>query len=221
MRAAEPDLRTAAEAALAYLAATDPLPPEPCDAILGFGVFDRRLPRFCGELHARGAAPRVIFIGGFGAGTGDLGGPEADVWREELRRSHPEIGDEQVIIENRSSNTAENVAFTAELLARRYPSLAFGCGVRRVIVVASPSRMRRTRLTLWKQQPELAVVRQLPAVSFDAERALYERNGVPYLAHLAGELDRLVAYPQRGWIADEPLPEEIIRAHGLLRAAVA
>lgn len=214
----KPEILAAARRALAYLAATDPLPPTPCDAIVGFGVFDLRLPVFCGDLLTRGAAPRIIFTGGIGAGTGRLGGPEAEVWRATLRQSHPQITDRQVIVENHSTNTAENIACTAELLAREHPAFAFGRGLRRIIVVASPSRLRRVFLTLRQTHPVLALIRQLPPVSFEAELAVYGLQGIDYLAHLAGELNRLVDYPAKGWIAAEPLPPEIAAAHATLRA---
>lgn len=211
----------AARRTLAYLAATDPLPTQPVDAIIGFGVFDLSLPRFCGELHLRGHAPCLVFTGGLGAGTGTLGGPEADVWRAELRRAYPQISDATVVLENRSTNTAENIRFTADLLAREHPSLALGLGLRSALIVASPSRLRRVQLTLRHLHPTVRTFRALPPVDFDREAALYAENGVDFVAHLTGELDRLVDYPGRGWIAAEPLPPEIAAAHAVLRAAAA
>lgn len=217
MRPDDPCRRDAAATALAYLAETDPLPAAPLDAIVGFGVFDLRLPRFCAELLLRGVAPRLVFTGGIGAGTGELGGPEADVWRTEVRRAYPQITDDQIVLENRSTNTAENIAFTAALLRARSPALAFGAGLRRVGIVASPSRLRRVRLTMAKLLPEVATVRLLPTADFEVERALYTRNGVDYLDHLAGELDRIVEYPARGWIVAEPLPAGIEACRAILR----
>jgi hypothetical protein len=218
MRNVDGHLRQAAELALGYLGETDPLPSHPADAVIGFGVFDRTLPRFCGELYERGLARHIIFTGGFGAGTGNLGGPEADVWREELRGSHPRIPDEKIVVENRSSNTAENIRFTAELLARDYPSLAFGRGIRTALSVASPSRLRRVQLTMRQLQPAVRVIRQRPVCNFETERQLYELNGIDYFAHLLGELDRLIDYPAHGWIAAEPVPKEILAARDVLRA---
>ena len=211
------DVRAAAQTVLHYLAETDPAPTTPVDAVIGFGVFDLTLPRFCAELYERGLARRIIFTGGLGAGTGDLGGPEADVWRTEVQRTHPQISDDMIITETRSTNTSENIAYTAELLARDYPAQAFGTGIRTAIIVASPSRLRRVRLTLWKQQPGVRVIRMLPRVDFEAEYALYTRQGVDYLAHLTGELDRIAAYPERGWIVPEPLPAEVLAAGEVLR----
>jgi hypothetical protein len=216
-----PEILAAARRTLAYLAATDPLPAAPGDAIMGFGVFDLRLPVFCGELFRQGRAPRLIFSGGRGAGSGRLAAPEADAWRAALHQAYPDIPDTSVILENRSTHTAENIAFTADLLAREHPELAFGRGLRRLFIVASPSRLRRVGLTLAHLHPELTVIRCLPPFSFEAELAVYGLQGIDYLAHLAGELDRIVAYPARGWIAADPLPLEIAAAHAVLRAATA
>lgn len=203
---------------VSYLAETDPIGDMPCDAVIGFGMFDLSLPRFCGDLYARGLAPLIVFTGGIGAGTGDLGGPEADVWRRELRRSHPAIPDAAVIVENQSTNTGENVAFTAALLERDRPDRAFGRGLARVAIVASPTRLRRVWLTLRRQQPTLSIARCLPPFDVDVDRAGYEAQGIDYTSHVLGELDRIVDYPARGWILAERLPEPIDAARATLRA---
>ena len=210
-----PAVDSAAREIFAYLSATDAPPAEPCDAVLGFGTFDLTLAAFCGELHARGFARRIVLTGGIGAGTADLGRPEADAWRDEILRLHPQIDPRSIIVENRSTNTAENIEFTAALLTREFPELAFGRGLRTALVVASPSRLRRVKLTLQKRLPELRIWRRLPAVDFDRESALHESKGIAYLPHLAGEIDRIRDYPTRGWIAAEPLPAEIIAARRL------
>lgn len=212
-----PDLESAVRVVFSYLSETDPLGDVPYDAVLGFGMFDLSLPRFCGELYARRQVRRVIFTGGIGAGTGNLGGPEADVWRAELARSHPGIAASDILIENRSTNTGENVAFTAQLIERERPDLAFGGGVRRVIVVASPTRLRRVWLTLRQQQPTLEVCRQLPPVTVAGDRACYAAQGLDLVSHMCGELDRIERYPAAGWIVPEPLPTTVIAARDTLR----
>lgn len=214
-----PERRHAAARIFSYLSEVDPAPTQPADAVIGFGVFDLTLPQYCASLYERGLARFIVFTGGIGAGTGDLGGPEADVWRAEVRRSHPTIGDACIVTENRSTNTAENIHFTTALLARNHPELAFGTGIRTAIIVASPSRLRRVRLTMRKLLPEVAVIRMLPPVELDRERALYARQGIDYEAHLVGELDRISSYPAKGWIAPEPLPADVVAAGEVLRRA--
>ncbi len=218
INSAQSELTIAAREIFAYLAATDPLPATSADAILGFGMFDLTLPAFCGELFARGLARHIVFTGGIGAGTGNLGQPEADAWRAALFDAYPNFPHEKLVLENRSTNTAENIDFTAALLARDFPALAFDRGLRTALVVASPSRLRRVKLTLQHLQPALHVTRCLPpATTFNREYALYAAQGQDYFAHLAGELDRIVTYPARGWIAAEPLPPAIAAAHTVLR----
>lgn len=207
----------AARTALTYLAAADPRPDEPADAVIGFGTFDLRLARFCGDLYAQGAARVIVFTGGIGAGTADLGQPEANAWADELARSHPRIPRAQVILENRSTNTADNIRLTAELLKRAHPRLAFGRGIRTALIVASPTRLRRVALTLRQLLPALHTVRCVAEANFDRERALHDSKGIPFVPHLTGELDRIVDYPQRGWIAPEPLPPHVAAAHAVLR----
>jgi uncharacterized SAM-binding protein YcdF (DUF218 family) len=203
---------------LAYLSETDRPPHAAVAAVIGFGTFDLALPVFCAEAFFRYRAKRIIFTGGIGAGTADLGKPEADAWAEAAMAAHPTLRREQLILENRSTNTAENIRFTAELLAHEYPNFQFGAGLDHAVVVASPSRLRRVKLTLQHLQPRLRVTRALPPVDFDREFAEHERKGIPYLAHLCGELDRIVSYPARGWIAEEKLPTNIAEAHTVLRA---
>lgn len=208
----------AARLAFAYLAETDPLPATPVDAIIGFGMFDLELPVFCGELFRRGLARHVIFTGGIGAGTGSLGQPEADAWAAALFRADPSFPRDRLILENRSTNTAENIAFTTALLAQTHPALAFGIGLRTALIVASPSRLRRVRLTMWQHHPAVAVTRCLPPSDFAREESLYAAQGQDYADHLAGELDRIVAYAERGWIAPEPLPPALGAARPTLHA---
>ena len=200
-----------------YLAATDVLAAIACDAVIGFGVFDLKLARLCGELYVSGRVARIIFTGGIGAGSADLGQPEADAWYAELRQAHPKIPREHVILENRSTNTAENIRFTAKLLERHHPALSFGRGIKTVIAVASPSRLRRVRLTLMQMQPDLRILGRHTGSSFEAEHALYASKGIDFVAHLVGELDRIVDYAARGWISPEPLPPPIAAAHQHLK----
>jgi uncharacterized SAM-binding protein YcdF (DUF218 family) len=200
-----------------YLSETDAPSDRQADAVIGFGTFDVMLASFCGELYAQQRARRIVFTGGVGSGTADLGMPEADAWRKQLARTHPGIPPGNITTENRSTNTAENIAFTAELLMRNNQVFNFERGLKHALIVASPSRLRRVKLTLQRLQPNLRTTRHLPSyANFEHEAALYEAKGIDYLAHLIGELDRLVAYPARGWIAAEVLPKRIAAAHAIL-----
>jgi len=207
----------AAAVVFRYLTEVDALPEAKADAVIGFGIFDLALPQYCAELFTRGHARVIVFTGGMGAGTGNLGGPEAEAWRAEVQQSHPQLSNATFVIENRSTNTAENVGFTAEVLRETHPALAFGRGISSALLVASPSRLRRVRLTMRKLQPAVTVFRTSPSTTLAREQALYASHGIDYFAHLAGEIDRLVTYAERGWIAPEPVPRDVLVAAAALR----
>ena len=59
---------------------------EPADLIIGFGHFDPKIPRRCCELYVQGYAPRILYTGGIGAGSADIGMAEAIYFREESGR---------------------------------------------------------------------------------------------------------------------------------------
>lgn len=201
----------------AYLSETDAGTAAPYDAVIGFGMFDLTLPRFCGDLYTQGRARAIVFTGGIGAGTGTLGGPEADAWRQVLQQAYPAIPDRDVVLENRSTNTGENVTFTTALLRERHPRLAFGVGLRRALVVASPTRLRRVWLTLRHHHAALETARCLPAVDLHADGARYAAEGIDYRAHVLGELDRIERYADLGWIVPEPLPDSVRAARAVLQ----
>ena len=146
--------------------------------------------------------------------------PEADAWLLQLARTHPHINARDVVIENASTNTAENIRFTAAMLRRDHPQLAFGEGIRSALIVASPSRLRRVKLTMQKLEPGVRVYRCLPPATFETERELYVGKAIGYVEHLIGELDRIESYPARDWIVADPLPTEIVEARALLRSTV-
>jgi len=126
----------AAERVFGYLRIEDPLP-ERADLIVGFGHFDMRIPRRCGELWLRYGAT-ILFTGGRGSGTADLSVPEADAFFAELKTAFPGIPDGSVILENGSTNTTENVRFSAGLLEKRFGKGFFGSRRPTVVICASP-----------------------------------------------------------------------------------
>jgi uncharacterized SAM-binding protein YcdF (DUF218 family) len=203
---------TAARIIFDYLNAPDAGAPDICDAVIGFGVFDLRVAALCGALHAAGRARRIIFTGGIGAGTADLGHPEADAFADELFRLYPKVDRASVVIENRSTNTGENVRFTLDLLARNHPELAPGVGLRTALLVASPARLRRVRLTWKRQTPAIVAWGVAPTSTLECEQMLHANKGIDYPALLVGEIERIRDYPARGWIDAEPIPAPVTAA---------
>ena len=75
------------------------------DAVIGFGHFDLKIPRRCLALHRSGLAPLIVFSGGMGAGTADLGQAEARAFLDEIRAAGG-VDEGAVVFEDRSDPTA-------------------------------------------------------------------------------------------------------------------
>lgn len=208
--------REPAERLFDWLRASDPLPRK-ADAIVGFGHFDLRVPRTCGELARSGLTGRVIFTGGVGAGSAGLGAPEADVFAAELARDFPEIAGAGCLTENRSTNTSENIRFTRSMLERAGESWAFGGGTKSAVLVAHPARLRRVRQTWRKLAPEVVPWAVAPATDFASDFALHRANGSSLVAQILGEMERILTYPAKGWIEPVEVPRDIGAALGRLR----
>lgn len=186
--------------------------PEPADTVIGFGHFDLRIARHCGDLFRQGRAKRIIFTGGLGAGSADLSQPEAKAFAAELARTHPEIPTTQILLESTSTNTGENVQNTLQAAAERNWPLD------RVILVATPFRQRRVMQTWRQRAPRSQGQSSPPSSSLDIDIALFATKNEVLLHQLPGELDRLTLYASRGWIAPVPIPDDVHQAAITLRS---
>ena len=210
----DPRLLEAGSAIFDYLRLEDPLPRE-TGLIIGFGHFDLRIPRLCGELYQKYKAP-VLFTGGTGSGTADLGRPEADAFRDELNSLFPGIPPDQVLAENRSSNTTENILFSGilwrETTGKSFPDSA--------ILVATPYRQRRVFQTCEKNLGSRRFFNAPVPSTFSAELQRFRSKGQDLLTLLAGEIERLVVYAEKGCITAEKVPRQILDLCETIRQAL-
>ena len=201
----------AAKRIFEYLRVRDAALPT-ADLVIGFGHFDLEIPRLCGALYESGRGDRVLLTGGIGAGTADLPDAEAIVFGRVLAESHPGIPAEHVFIESASTNTGENIRFSNETLRRADPAFCFARGIRSVIAVASPYRQRRVLRTMQHLYPLIRVYNCPPDRSFEEEIQVFASKGQDLAALLAGELDRIMTYPAKGFMAAETIPPEVLAA---------
>jgi hypothetical protein len=214
-----PDSR-ALEIVYLWLAQADALPAAPADVVLGLGHFDRAIPRLCAELVRAGRARWIVFCGGTGGGSGDFQQPEALEFRDEVRRGWPELEERIALLETRSTNTGENLAFVTTALADARPDLYPGSGMRTAIVVTTPCRLRRALATVRRHWPDVQSVGSCPVRTVIEEETLYAQQGLTLRAQVMGEVERLVNYPARGFIAPVAVPAEILAAARQLGARV-
>ena len=185
------------------------------DAILVLCSHDIAVAERGAQLFLDGWAPLLIFSGGLGTITRQLWHePEADQFASiAIRMGVPR---ERIVIENRSTNTGENVKFTRELLAAKqlFPQ--------RFILVQKPYMERRTYATFTKHWPEPNVVVTSPQVSFDEYVGRYSNSALSsddVIAIMVGDLQRIRVYPEQGFQIPQHIPDDVWDAfEALVRA---
>ena len=130
------------------------------DAILVLCSHDTAVAERGAQVFLDGWAPLLIFSGGLGSITRELWTePEADQFAAiAVRMGAPR---ERILVENRSTNTGENVLFTKQLLADR------GLTPQSFILVQKPYMERRSYATFRKLWPEKQAIVTSPQVSLD------------------------------------------------------
>ncbi len=184
--------------------------PEPADLIIGFGHFDMKIPDTCTMHYQRGLAPRILFTGGIGAGSADLIMPEAKAFLERTRKSGPFIPEEAVFLEDKSTNTSENIVFSEKVLANAKPPLHFGKEIKRIILVANAYRQLRVMLTMKKHFPDVKLINCPPETTYEKQKLMYQLKFQNFDDLLIGEVDRIKNYPDKGWIDKIDIPPIIL-----------
>ncbi len=168
-------------------------PPQPAEAIVVFaggvgesgragGGLQERL-RTAVDLYRGGHAPSMILSSGFVYGF-----KEAELMR--ALAIDQGVPADRIAIEDRATNTFENVRFTAAILKQR--------GWRSILLVSSPYHMRRASLVWAKVAPEVTVIPTPPA-----QAQFYEHTRGASLDQIRGLLQEyaaIVVYWWRGWI---------------------
>ena len=180
----------------------------PADAILVLCSHDTAVATRGAQLFLDGWAPFLIFSGGLGTITRQLWHePEADQFAAiAIGMGVPR---EHILIENRSTNTGENVQFTKQLLAEKQLSPG------RFILVQKPYMERRSYATFKRHWPEKDVVVTSPQVSFDEYLASYSNkalSGDDVVAIMVGDLQRIRVYGSKGFQIAQDIPEDVWQA---------
>ncbi len=178
------------------------------EAIIGFGHFDQKIPFQCGKLFSEGFAPLIIFSGGIGAGSAGLNKPEAHEFFDTLIHHFPELPADKVLLEDKSTNTGENIRFTLSLLKQKQSEIK---EFKNIIIVANAYRQRRVWLTCKKYFENSVLLNCPPPTDFETELEMFRSKGEDFYTHLIDEMERIKIYPAKGYIAENIIPTKILR----------
>jgi len=179
------------------------------DAILVLCSHDLAVAERGARLLLDGWAPLLIFSGGLGSLTRRMWDrPEAERFAEVALSMG--IGADRILVESRSTNTGENVAFTRRLLAEQ------GIDPGSFILVQKPYMERRSYATFRKVWPEKQVIVTSPRVSLDEYLEKYRNDTLSVhdvVSIIVGDLQRIRLYARRGFQVPQEIPPEVWSAH--------
>lgn len=174
---------------------------EKVDCILALGSHDLRVPERAADLYLEGFAPLLIMSGGLGNFT-------QEIWSEKEADKFATVAIEKgvppeaILIENNSTNTGENILFTQKLLKEK------GLDPQSFIVVQKPYMERRSYATFKKHWPDKKLLVTSPEISFEE----YPNEEIPMervINIMAGDLQRIKLYPEKGFQVYQEIPEEV------------
>jgi uncharacterized SAM-binding protein YcdF (DUF218 family) len=179
------------------------------DAILVLCSHDTIVAERGAELFLQGWAPILIFAGGLGSITKQFWRePEADQFATiAIAKGVPA---EQILIENRSTNTGENILFTKQLLVQRQ------LDPQKFILVQKPYMERRSYATFRKVWPEKDVIVTSPRMPMDEYLRAGSHDALSsddIISIMVGDLQRIRLYPEKGFQIPQDIPDDVWRAY--------
>jgi uncharacterized SAM-binding protein YcdF (DUF218 family) len=116
----------------------------------------------------------------------------------------------RTLVENRSTNTGENVLFTKQLLSEH------GRDPHSFIVVQKPYMERRSYATFRKVWPEKNLIVTSPRVSLDEYLTKYSHESLSaddVIGIMVGDLQRIRLYPDKGFQIHQDIPDDVWDAY--------
>lgn len=178
--------------------------PEKADVIVGFGNFNTDIARRAAELYLQGIAPKVLFTGGLGRNTEGLL-PEPEAVRFARVAMECGVPEKDIIPEDKSRNTAENILFTRTKLEEL--SVPHG----HILGVHQPFMERRIKAAMGIYWPELKFSVTSPQVTIPEYLERAKQQGITENASISvivGDFQRMDLYAKKGYQLPQHIPEE-------------
>lgn len=187
-------------------------PIEQADCIIVLGSHDTRVAERGAALYLQGFAPYLLFSGGLGRLTeGNWTEAEADKFSKiAIALGVPES---KILVENSSTNTGENIAFSYKLLQNN------GIAANKLLLVQKPYMERRAYASFMKQWPEddAKFVVTSPNISF-ADYANQEISLEQVINIMMGDLQRIKVYANKGFQIEQTVPTAVWEAYEKLKS---
>lgn len=202
------EILNAAKTLWDYLKLDQPL--KRCDCVIAMGSHDLRVAEYAADLVIKNWAPVLVCSGGLGRLT-------REIWQESEAAKFAKIAlsagvqTNQILVEDRSTNTGENILLSKSLLEEN------GKIIKSAILVHKPYMERRAYATAQFYWPEMEVVISSPQIPFEE----YATREIPInetIQIMVGDFHRILVYPEKGFQIRQDVTEEARQAFEYLRA---
>ncbi|MFM9368385.1 YdcF family protein [Streptomyces sp. Da 82-17] len=183
---------------------------KPCSVAIGLGSHDLGVADTAVDLYERGMAPLLVFTGATSPTTRErMPRGEAVHYRERaLERGVP---DSAVLVEPNARNTGQNIEFSKKVLEEA------GVHPESVLLISKPYEERRAYATARKLWPEVEFVSASTPMTLD-EYVDSIQDARLVIDMLVGALQRLLIYPEQGFMISLPVPDDVREAYDRLCA---
>lgn len=174
---------------------------EKSDCILALGSHDLRVAERAAALYLQGWAPLLVFSGGLGRLTQEIWS-EAEADKFAAIALNKGVPREAILIENKSTNTGENILFTQKLFQEK------NIDPQTFIVVQKPYMERRSYATFKKHWPDKKLLVTSPQISL----SYYPNEDISLeeVIHImVGDLQRIKLYPEKGFQIFQEIPDDV------------
>jgi len=179
------------------------------DVVIAMGSHDLRVAAYAAQLVLDGGwAPFLICSGGFGRLT-------SGIWQESeaacfaAAAVEKGLSQKKIFQEDRSTNTGENLLFSKALCAEQ------NIPVRTALLVHKPYMERRVWAAVQKIWPDLQALISSPPIPF-IEYATEDISLEQVIHILAGDFQRILVYPEKGFSVPQTVPNEALAAFDFL-----
>jgi uncharacterized SAM-binding protein YcdF (DUF218 family) len=182
----------------------------PCPAGIALGSNDLGVATHAAQLYHRGLFPVLVLTGANSPTTiARFPRGEATHYREHVLGLG--VPERAILVEPTAANTGQNIDRSRAVLRH--------AGVRAdsVLVISKPYMQRRAYATCRRRWPDVTPICAAEPVDF---AGYLQRMGAQLVIdHMVGDLQRIMAYPAKGFAIAQPVPAGVLAAYQRLAEA--
>lgn len=184
---------------------------EQADFILVLGSGDLTVPGWAAQIYKHNYANKILVSGGFGYRTRKFLKPEAEIFTEIIIQNG--VPKKAILIENKSTNTGENIQFGYKL------ALENSLKMDKIILVTKSYAEKRALATFKKQWPvkKTEIIITSPPQTF--EELTTDPDILEAIESIVKNTQRLKIYPKLGFTTETEIPDNVWEAFEFLVAS--